>query len=874
MEILRYFDDVQSLSRTGTVLAECTRRLSSLSTSLTELERETPEAVLGACEGARFAVSEVEAVRTRTSAVREGLQAHIQSSTRVCERTRPARTRLHRLRQAQLLLSTLLHAEEASEAVRTALANEGGPKREAGAESAALGPLMRLHVLHTSVLRAAREARCSDALPSSPPVASDDADGDNAKAVEVQPTRRAVVTSGPGDQEESARVVEALALLVGRKLHALLPELRKVLGRRLTAVLSVLEWPAANVQLQQPTELRELRAAFSELLLLQHAATAAAATVDGAGVHAMRREQPTDELWALKPLIAPVLKRFTFHFEGRRETNRTDKPEWMFTHCCNLLRLHAPFLVERLQAMLRHPLHVLRKEVLDGDALAAEQEGYLRMLGVGCPHGCFGALANALCEAMATKLSRGMPTLLDHPPLFAHTLTEALACEQELRQSLGLAHGIGGVLRAFDRSAAALSLWLRLETEDSDAQLQKLVNDEANWQPPPPPPPPPAKLSSTDLPSADASADGGSERVAGEQLLAGGVEGEEHGAPPQVAVSVMQLVRGFTKRLELLSNAPAQRRLFFEVELPLLANFVTHLRTRAAATTVLAEHSVGDWAAFGALMQTLSFCARLLDEWQEAGPLADYAAASATAATAESSEAHTYLLLVGSPPPDRVFSSVLADLDRIAADLEDHAVEQLTSNFSVGTRRYLQERRELRLLPLPPPTALAIDVSSALCEPLSQLRSDLGGLQGVLPTGSARRIWQRVAVTIDSMLYEKLVSVVQCSLGGALQLAVDLKAVISSFALCSARPHTKLRRLSQSCTLLQMSAPERTRLQRALTPQADGAQGHLPSAQAVVRVEALTAASAVLSELGIYQLSVAEARDLLSRLPNEPPQHA
>ena len=51
----------------------------------------------------------------------------------------------------------------------------------------------------------------------------------------------------------------------------------------------------------------------------------------------------------------PVLKRFRYHFEGRRETNRADKPEWMFTHACNLLRLHTPFLMEQLQAtMMTH----------------------------------------------------------------------------------------------------------------------------------------------------------------------------------------------------------------------------------------------------------------------------------------------------------------------------------------------------------------------------------------------------------------------------------------------------------------------------------------------------------------------------------------
>ena len=53
--------------------------------------------------------------------------------------------------------------------------------------------------------------------------------------------------------------------------------------------------------------------------------------------------------WALQLLVRPILRRFQFHFEGRRATNRIDKPEWAFTHLIESIRDHSTFLVEVLQ---------------------------------------------------------------------------------------------------------------------------------------------------------------------------------------------------------------------------------------------------------------------------------------------------------------------------------------------------------------------------------------------------------------------------------------------------------------------------------------------------------------------------------------------
>lgn len=44
--------------------------------------------------------------------------------------------------------------------------------------------------------------------------------------------------------------------------------------------------------------------------------------------------------------------RFRYHFDGKRQTNRLDKPEWYFTHVLNLMHEHKPFMTTNIQPLL------------------------------------------------------------------------------------------------------------------------------------------------------------------------------------------------------------------------------------------------------------------------------------------------------------------------------------------------------------------------------------------------------------------------------------------------------------------------------------------------------------------------------------------
>lgn len=52
-------------------------------------------------------------------------------------------------------------------------------------------------------------------------------------------------------------------------------------------------------------------------------------------------------------LLEPLRKRFLFHFRGTKETNRSDKPEWMFSQILAWIKDYEIFLVEWVQSVYK-----------------------------------------------------------------------------------------------------------------------------------------------------------------------------------------------------------------------------------------------------------------------------------------------------------------------------------------------------------------------------------------------------------------------------------------------------------------------------------------------------------------------------------------
>merc|ERR1712070_737834 len=122
------------------------------------------------------------------------------------------------------------------------------------------------------------------------------------------------------------------------------------------------------------------------------------------------------------------------------------------------------------------------------------------------------------------------------------------------------------------------------------------------------------------------------------------------------------------------------------------------------------------------------------------------------------------------------------------------------------------------------------------------------GVEIALPAASVRAIWPRIAYDVEELLFTELVRFVQLSAGGAKQLQRDLEVTISSFAPFTSRPHAVMRRLHDTCLLLRLEPAERASL---CTTLAGAQQGFERGVQAQIE------------EIGIFNLSAAEVRELL-----------
>lgn len=70
----------------------------------------------------------------------------------------------------------------------------------------------------------------------------------------------------------------------------------------------------------------------------------------------------------MKLLLEAIDTRFRYHFSGRKETNRIDKPEWMFTFVLNTLKEHEEFIAASIQPVLDDHHYAIDATVWDSDS--------------------------------------------------------------------------------------------------------------------------------------------------------------------------------------------------------------------------------------------------------------------------------------------------------------------------------------------------------------------------------------------------------------------------------------------------------------------------------------------------------------------------
>ncbi|KAG5648249.1 hypothetical protein DXG03_006207 [Asterophora parasitica] len=200
------------------------------------------------------------------------------------------------------------------------------------------------------------------------------------------------VQDGSGDQ--TLNLVQFLEKLRDKSWT----DIQGTLARSLIASAEKIGWPTAVDYTSASVEDRAaFEHTFRNLLKLQ---------TWGNTIGAPQPKSGKDGLYPLQALVQPISLRFKYHFEGNRQTNRSDKPEWYLTHVLNVTHEHRIFMESVVQRLL-------------------ESSEYR---GINAWH----EFTYLLLPLPSRKLKHTIPSLLPHPPLLAHTIYQALTFDAAL----------------------------------------------------------------------------------------------------------------------------------------------------------------------------------------------------------------------------------------------------------------------------------------------------------------------------------------------------------------------------------------------------------------------------------------------------------
>nr|XP_056702453.1 RAD50-interacting protein 1 [Euleptes europaea] len=152
-------------------------------------------------------------------------------------------------------------------------------------------------------------------------------------------------------------------------------------------------------------------------------------------------------------MLAPLQKRFKYHFAGNRQTNVLSKPEWYLTQVLMWIGNHAKFLEDKIQPIL-------------------DKAGF--------PVNARLEFSRALVMLILEKLATDIPFLLYDDNLFCHLVDEVLLFEREL-------HSVHGYLSSFPSCMHILSeetcfqRWLTVERKFALQKMDSMLSSEAAW---------------------------------------------------------------------------------------------------------------------------------------------------------------------------------------------------------------------------------------------------------------------------------------------------------------------------------------------------------------------------------------------------------
>nr|CAG4650896.1 EOG090X04F1 [Simocephalus serrulatus] len=470
---------------------------------------------------------------------------------------------------------------------------------------------------------------------------------------------------------------------------------------------------------------------------------------EDASEHVILSRFPPPSL-ALQELMNPLIKRFLYHFNGNRPTNRRDKPEWYMRQILQWIEDHAKFIATNVQ-----PLYE--------------------------PNDAFLEFSRGLVQLAVEKLVKEAPVMLEDDVILAHTIGEVLSFESELRTSCNYPSSQPSALLVLTQPQF-FSRWIALERAFAVQKMDDLLSSDKAW-------------TSSSLGDGADGEDDVRITECGEgflQMLLAITDRykilPQPGHKLQFLDLQLELLDEFRIRLLQLARQDKYQEFFANRSSP---NISPILNTLTAVINVL-----DDWTDLPFFVQ--------LHSYKVQAENVERLAAEAIS----NDEASLPWLRTQAHIKDEdgsVFDSIIELLKRMQEDLLGRVVEAVVLEVKAKSQPYRLDK----WASLPNPDEfIQPSLSPTGSSMLQAVAVGLLWLKDSLASTLFVEAWQRLAAQVNEFLFEELILQRQFNDGGAAQLCFDIQQnLIPLFGQFTTKPESYFKDLKDACILLRLPRP-------------------------------------------------------------------
>ncbi|KAF3919654.1 hypothetical protein ABW20_dc0105125 [Dactylellina cionopaga] len=595
-------------------------------------------------------------------------------------------------------------------------------------------------------------------------------------------------------------------------------DMKERLSKQFQTTLDTIGWPTQDLS---PDKMQQFETEFRKILALRKTDQEIATNVDIStfiSPNEISKSPRYAPLLAFTALSKAFALRFRYHFEGDKQTNKLEKPEWYLQHIENLIREYQPFCTEFLQGIL---------DAADLGTHDAVQE-----------------LITSLLPIIRRKIDHDLPALAAQGPLASHFIQEAIKFDVMLREEYmyspfgidpddwrGITHEVLSV-----NDSDFFKKWLAVEKDFALARYENIIAADDAW-----------------IIDYDS------------------VEPNET-KPTKSAFRVKELLELVTERYRPLQSFSQKLRFLMDIQITILDKYHDRIHSSIEAFKMLSS-SIGravqgmgkqDAESITGLVGLERLCrvygsalflGNCMKDWGEdlvelgsrarkntVGTLLSSIANLGSAAQ-ESSEEEGALFdeMTGS------YSTILQETASMIHDLISNGIrEDLKPYYKIPQWQVVDETESKDSAH-----------SSELIPLLKTLSSFCPYLARFWAPNVFQREFRRVLSSMESYFLDSIVSRNQFSEQGGQQFFRDMQAIWIAIQQWIPDAPSVMRRTYETCILLALPTnttdPESPDVQRTLKHVVDR------------MFEDNQKAREVMEELGIYSLTIAEARNTLQR---------